>query len=213
MFDKKMYEKIFTVSCTFEELRKFLRDTKKTEWDLHNAFEKYYSLAYILSAIQKYKTKQINDRFLANWACAYNWIISAGLDFQSKTNHKIKEIIAFEISDWLDSLSFFDEDEEVCDIEQYINVFSTLDKIYNSINDWEFEYAPTNEFCDENGDIWLLLINIKEGLFLKLFHEGYGDYSVENQEPWSEDDIDKAIQSLKANGYKEMPYTNYDIDE
>jgi hypothetical protein len=34
---------------------------------------------------------------------------------------------------------------------------------------------------------------------------------VEGQEPWSEDDIDKAIQSLKANGYKEMPYTNYDI--
>ena len=211
MFDKKMYEKIFTVSCTFEELEIFVVDIDKKEFDLDNAFERYYSLNYILLAIQKYKAKQISDKFLAYWACAYNWIISAGLDFQSKTNHKIKEIIAFEISDWLDSLSFFDEDEEVCDIENYINVFSTLDKIYNSINDWEFEYAPTNEFCDENGDIWLLLINIKGGLFLKLFHEGYGDYSVENQEPWSEDDIDKAIQSLKANGYKEMPYTNYDI--
>ena len=213
MFDKEMYEKIFTISCTFEELENFVSDINKKELDLDNAFEKYYSLDCILSAIKKYKAKQVDDRFLACWANAYNWIISAGLDFQSETNHKIKEIIAFEISDWLDSLSFFDEDEEVCDIEQYINVFSTLDKIYNSMNDWEFEYAPTNEFCDENGDIWLLLINIKEGLFLKLFHEGYGDYSVENQEPWSEDDIDKAIQSLKANGYKEMPYTNYDIDE
>jgi len=28
-----------------------------------------------------------------------------------------------------------------------------------------------------------------------------------------EDDIDKAIQSLKANGYKEMPYANYDIED
>ena len=211
MFDKKIYEKIYTVSCTFEELRNFLSGIDKKELDLDNAFQKYYSLDCILSAIQKYKAKQITDKFLRNWAYAYNWIISAGLKFQSKTNHKIKEIIAFEISDWLDSLSFFDEDEEVCDIEKYINVFSTLDKIYNSINDWEFEYAPTNEFCDENGDIWVLFINIKERLLLKLFHEWRGDYSVENQEPWSEDDIDKAIQSLKANGYKEMPYTNYDI--
>ena len=213
MFDKKIYEKICTVSCTFEELRNFVSGIDKKELDLDNAFQKYYSLGCILSAIQKYKAKQITDKFLRNWANAYNWIVSAGLKFQSKTNHKIKEILTFEISDWLDSLSFFDETEELFDIEKYINVFSTLDKIYNNINDWEFEYATTNEFCDENGDIWVLFIDIKEGLFLKLFHEGYGDYLVEGQEPWREDDIDKAIQSLKANGYKEMPYTNYDIDE
>ena len=213
MFDKQMYEKIFTVSCAFEDLKNFVSAENKIELDLDNAFQKYYSLDRILLAIQKYKAKQVSDKFLAYWACAYNWIISAGLDYQSETNHEIKEILAFEISDWLDSLSFFDETEELFDIENYINVFSTLDKIYNNINDWEFEYAPTNEFCDENGDIWLLLINIKEGLYLKLLHEGYGDYSVENQEPWKEDDIDKAIQSLKANGYKEMPYTNYDIED
>ena len=178
MFDKQMYEKIFTVSCTFEELENFVRGMDKKEWDLHNAFQKYYSLGCILSAIQKYKAKQISDKFLAYWSNAYNWIISAGLEFQSKTNHKIKEILAFEISDWLDSLSFFDETEEFFDIEEYINVFSTLDKIYNGINHWEFEYAPTNEFCEENGDIWVLFINIKEGLFLKLLHECCGDYSV-----------------------------------
>ena len=35
--------------------------------------------------------------------------------------------------------------------------------------------------------------------------QGYGgkmiDFTIENQEPWTEDDISKAIQSLKANGY------------
>ena len=211
MFDKNMYKKIHTVSCTLEELKNFVSGIDKKELDLNNAFQKYYSLECILSAIKKYKAKQISDKYLAYWACAYNWIVSAGFCFQSEINHKIQEVLIFEISDWLDSLSFFDETEEVCDIEKYISVFSTLDKIYKNINDWEFEYAPTNEFCDESGDIWLLLINLKEGLFLKLFHDGYGDYSIENQEPWSEDDINKAIQSLKANGYKEMPYTNYDI--
>ena len=213
MFDKQMYEKICAVTCTVEELDGFVCGINEKEFDLDNAFEKYYSLNVILHAIQRYKNKEITDRFLAHWACAYNWIISAGLDFQSATNHQIKEVLAFEISDWLDSLSFFDETEELFDIENYINVFSTLDKIYNNINDWEFEYAPTNEFCEENGDIWVLFINIEEGLFLKLLHEWRGDYSVENQEPWKEDDIDKAIQSLKVNGYKEMPYANYDIDE
>ena len=115
MFDKTMYEKIFTVTCTLEELENFVSCKTKKEFDLDNAFQKYYSLERIFSAIEKYKAKEISDHYLANWASAYNWIISAGLDFQSKTNHKIKEIIAFEISDWLDSLSFFDEDEEVCD--------------------------------------------------------------------------------------------------
>ena len=214
MFDKEIYEKIFTVSCTFEELENFVIGIDKKEFDLDNAFQKYYSLVCILSAIQKYKTKQISDTFLAYWANAYNWIIMSGFKVsyhEEKNNRIIKEIIIDEICEWLDSLSFFDEEEEMFDIENYINAFSTLDKIYNNINDWEFEYAPTNEFCDENGDIWLLFINTKESLFLKLLHEDRGDYSVENQEPWSEDDIDKAIQSLKANGYKKMPYRNYDI--
>lgn len=144
MFDKKICEKICTVSCTFEELENFVIGIDKKEFDLNNAFQKYYSLDCILFAIKKYKAKQITDKFLREWACAYNWIVSAGFCFQSETNHKIQEVLIFEISDWLDSLSFFDETEKVCDIEKYINVFSTLDKIYKNINDWEFEYAPTN---------------------------------------------------------------------
>ena len=213
MFDEKMFEKICTVTCTFEELKDFAGGMDKKEFDLDNAFEKYYSLNIILYAIQQYKDKKITDRFLAHWACAYNWIIIAGFDFEIETNHKKREIIAFEISDWLDSLSFFDETEELFDIEKYINVFSSLDKIYRDLSDWEVEYAPTNDFCDENGDVWLLFVNRKTGEFLKILHEGYGDYLVEGQESWTEDDIDKAIQSLKENGYQELPYTNYDIDE
>jgi hypothetical protein len=108
----------------------------------------------------------------------------------------------------LDSLSFFDENEEWFNVNEYIEAFSSLDEIYKNLQEWELEYAPTNEFCDEPGDMWLLFINITKSKYLKIFYGGYGEFTIENQEPWTEDDIDKAIQSLKANGYQEMPYGN-----
>ena len=212
MFDKELFNKICAGMCTFEELESFVTKIDKKEFDLENAFEKYYSIERILFVIDKYKSKQINDKFLAYWANAYNWIIMSGFKvsyYKEKENRSMKEIVVAEISDWLDSLSFFDDDEEFFDVNDYIKAFSTLDAIYKTTNEWKVEYAPTNEFCEENGDAWILFINAQKGRYLKIFYGGYGNYTIENQEPWTENDIDKAIQSLKANGYQEMPYGDF----
>ena len=130
--------------------------------------------------------------------------------YREKDNRSIKEIVVDEISDWLDSLSFFNESEEWFDINDYVEVFSTLNEIFKNLHIWKLEYAPTNKFCEENGDVWILFINTQKGTYLKICYEGYGDYTIEKQAPWLEDNIDKAIQSLKANGYQEMPYGKWE---
>lgn len=209
MFDKKIYEKICTVSCTFEELENFVSGIDKKEFDLDNAFQKYYSLDCILSAIKKYKAKQINDKFLRYWANAYDWIIMSGFKtscYKEKGNRSIKEIVVDEITEWLDSLSFFDCDEEWYDLDKYVECFVALDEIYQNVCDWDVAYTPTNEFCEENGDAWVLFINRKRKVYLKICYGSGGEYTIEGQEPWTQKDMDKAIQSLKENGYNEMPY-------
>ncbi len=55
MYDKDLYNKILSVSCSFEELENFVIDINKKEFDLDNAFEKYYDVEKILYAIRRYE--------------------------------------------------------------------------------------------------------------------------------------------------------------
>ena len=43
MYNKELYDKIISASCTFEELEAFVTDIDKKEFDVDNAFEKYYN--------------------------------------------------------------------------------------------------------------------------------------------------------------------------
>ena len=55
MYDKDLYNKIINASCSFEELEKFVIKIDKKEFDLDNAFEKYYDVERILYAIRRYE--------------------------------------------------------------------------------------------------------------------------------------------------------------
>ena len=56
MYDKDLYNKIINASCSFEELEKFVIKIDKKEFDLDNAFEKYYDVERILYAISSIYT-------------------------------------------------------------------------------------------------------------------------------------------------------------
>lgn len=58
MYDKDLYNKIINASCSFEELEKFVIKIDKKEFDLDNAFEKYYDVERILYAIRRYENKK-----------------------------------------------------------------------------------------------------------------------------------------------------------
>ena len=214
MYDKDLYNKIINASCSFEELEKFVIKIDKKEFDLDNAFEKYYDVERILYAIRRYENKEINDRYLAYWMNAYDWIIMAGF----KTEPKNKEItfqdwVEWEISDLLDSLAFFDDSDDWYNLDDYKNSFIALDKVYKNINNWKCVFAHTDEWGDNDDDVVLLVVNDKTKEFVKM----YGELDYLNEKVKIDkvelDELEKEIELLKKQGFEELKYGTFDETE
>ena len=129
MYNKDLFKKIVSVTCSGEELEKFNTNINKKQFDLHSAFEKYYSLQSVLRAINRYENGEVTDKYLANWMNAYNWIIMAGFKGESD-NFDLKEWVKLEISDWLDSFSFYDSVSYLEDINEFKQSLTLLNGIY-----------------------------------------------------------------------------------
>ncbi|MDY5264611.1 MAG: hypothetical protein SPH07_06205 [Eubacteriales bacterium] len=210
MYDKDLYNKILSVSCSFEELENFVIDINKKEFDLDNAFEKYYDVEKILYAIRRYERGEVEDKYLAYWMNAYNWIIMAGFKLKKEeTEITFQEFLEDLITDWLDSLSFFDDSDDWYNLDDYKNTYIALDKVYKNINDWEHIFAHTDEFGDNDDDVVVLAYNNKTKEFVKLYHElDYLNYKV-NIERVELDRLKKEIRQLKKRGFEEMKYGTF----
>ena len=198
MYDKELFGKIISASCTFEELEAFVINIDKKEFDIDNAFEKYYDAERILYVIRRYEKKEISDKYLAHWMNAYNWIIMAGFRTQQENKEIVfKDWLVWEISDWLDSLSFFDDSEDYITLENYRDFFLITDKIYKSIDEWECVFAHTDEFGDNEDDVVLLAVNNKTKEFVKIY--GNLDYLNEKAkiEKIEADELKKETEQLK----------------
>ena len=214
MHNKELYGKIINVSCSFEELESFVSDISKKEFDIDNSFEKYYDLERILFAISRYEKKEINDKYLAYWMCAYNWIIMAGFRAGNENvGITFQEWVLWEISDWLDSLSFFDDSDDWFNLDDYKNSFRIIDEIYKNLNDWECIFAHTDEWGDNDDDVVLLTINNKAKKFVKIYASL--DYLNEKVDfpRIEEDELGKKIKQLKKVGYRELRYGLFDEKE
>ena len=211
MYNKELYKKIVCANCSFEELEAFVVDIDKKEFDIDNAFEKYYDLEKILFAISRYENNEINDKYLAYWMTAYNWIIMGGFKIDEKDNLiTFKEWLEWEICDWLDSLSFFDDSEEWYNLDDYKNSLKVLDMIYRNSNDWDKVFAHTDEFGDNEDDVVALISNAKTKEFVKIYGElDYRNLEVKfaQVEP---NELEKEIDRLNGNGYRELRYGLFD---
>lgn len=214
MYDKELYNKIFNVSCTFHELKGFVTNIDKKEFDVENAFEKYYDLQKILYAIKRYKNKEIDDKYLSDWMNAYNWIIMAGFRAARKKQEiTFQDWFTWEISDWLDSLSFFDDSDDWYNLDDYENSFKTMDKIYRTINEWSRVFAHTDEWGDNEDDVVFLVQNEKTKEFVTMF--GTLDYlnkkvDIDRIEL---DELEKRVKQLREEGYQELKYGTFDETE
>ena len=199
MFDKNLFEKICKVTCTLDELKAFNHKINKKEFDLENPFAKYYNLNSILHCINLRIKGFVTDKFLAYWANAFNWIIMGG--FETKYNDdteksiSLETLLIWEISDWLDSLSFFDGDTEFLNLDDYKNTFTSLNSIYKNPDKWTIYYAFTNEEYDNVepvNSIVVLLINEKKNLYAQIYSDGcdFKDYPLEKAH--LVDDIEKS---------------------
>jgi hypothetical protein len=171
MFNKELFKKICDVTCNYEELEAFEIKLSEQEFDLDNSFEKYYSLNSIMAVVDKYRRKEINSKYLSSWANAYNWIIMA-------SNHNcvdndqpltFKEFLIWKISEWLDSLSFYDCVERATKLDSYINAFKKLDVVYGTIGDWDVVMAYRNK--DDDDYAVMLAQNDKTQQFIRIYGE------------------------------------------
>ena len=212
MITKELIEKVVCAECLKEEMSQVLnclQNRKNYEGleFLKNSFEKYYNLARIINAIRKYENKEIDDRYLAKWMCVYNWIIMA----DEWANVPIEEItfktwVVWEISGWLDSLSFFDDSDDFYNLEDYKKTFEVMDKIYNNLEDWKRVFAHTDEWGDNDDDVAVLVSNDKTKEFVRIGSQL--DY-LNNKVAFERvelDELKRRVNALKKLGYKELEY-------
>ena len=223
MFDKAIIDKISSAECSHSELRDFCKDLEDKELDTVSSFEKYYSIDSILKCIELYKTGKISDRHLADWANAYNWIIMAEYhtDDEDDKTVSIATLLRWEISDWLDSLSFYDKDymEGSSYIEVYIKTFKAFDALYKNRECLTAFYAYANEYdCDASypfEDVYVLLISEEARELVKIYSNGcnYQEYRLDATLCDDPSELHLKADELKKNGYTEIDYGFSDFDE
>jgi|GEM_PF-2572559 len=158
--NQNLYQKVCDVTCSDKELTELSATLSSTEFDLNHPFEKYYSLATITKAINKYLSGEITDTYLSQWMNAYNWLISANTQTEpNDEKYTLQEYLQFEISNTLDTLSFFTESEFedtnkttpdfLKNPKAYLNnclaAFKYYDMIYQNLSNFEIYYQIITE--------------------------------------------------------------------
>jgi hypothetical protein len=204
MFDQELFEKITSCQCSEEELEAFCIDIDQKEFDTENAFTKYYRFDYILHCITLYQNKKISQTYLARWAYAYNWIIMGGFEGGDINNPlSVKKLLIWNISDWLDSLIFFDKKYDI--IDYYIQNFKKLDYLYQTESQWRMIYKIEDPCAT---DYTFLLINDSTKQYHKIFMDDM-DVAVPSRLPLqlpacTENFFVQTEQDCEQKGYIEL---------
>lgn len=212
MFDRILFEKICNVTCTWDELKRFNSKIDEKDFDIDDCFKKYYSINSILKCIELYNDKRISDKYFSYWCNAYNWIIMGG--FKGKANDEnvknvdLETILIWDISDWLDSLSFFDEEYDDFDLGAYVDNLRVLDSIYNSPEQWDAFYSFGTDTYDSYAsinDIIVLLINKIKNVYYTFVSDGcdFKDYILD-EKLIKVANVEDLINDLKIKGYKNL---------
>ncbi len=235
MFNKELFDKICSVTVSEEELFDFAEHLSEAEFDLEAPFKKYYSLSSIEKCIDLYKSGRVDDKYMSYWACAYNWIIMGGAggdggEAAAKPGC-LKKIIRDDISNWLDSLSFYEkETHESVDYfgpdapraaDVYLETFRVLNSIYTAPTDWCAFYILLDDDDSEKAN--LLLVSKRERKFLTLYSNRRFDFQkhVEKDNLCDEYEFWDRVSFLKQISFEEIKIgfspreeeSDLDIDE
>ena len=165
----------------------------------------------IIKAIEKYQADEISDRQLAHWMCISDWIINGG--FKEKRNGAvtIKEILIWQITDLIDSLSFFDIERDkgynkggFYDLEEYKEIFKTFDLLYNTANEWEFVFSHTDELGDNEDDVVFIAKNEDKKIYVKFYTDFDLPYNEAELKKIEQKESEKLISRLQNDGYIEI---------
>jgi len=207
MFDKNFYQQVFDVTVDKKVLSQFCHEMHtKREFDADNAFEKYYDVQIIEKAIEKYQSGEVNADYLATWANVYNWILCGGF---LKDDGFDKEIyfVQNQISECLDSLSFFEDDEEYdfYNLDVYRQEFLFWDRVYKNFDGYRICMTHgEGSICDVD-EIFLLFINDMDKSFVQ-YDTGCGcdEVDFDQSQYIGQDTFECAMQQLLNDGYKQI---------
>ncbi len=196
-------QKVLNLTCTEEELH----SVNQTEfnYDKNELFRTHYDLNLILKVINLKINNKISDRFIGNWSCIYNWIICGGFseDVREKEFNLIEMVCIEEISNTLDSLSFYDHDENSFGLDRYKTLFECYDYIYHNSKKFKLFYVEGKI----NDDSLLLLINDTDLEYSILYFE---DLINNENLRISFEELSDIVKKLK--GYKKLsPYRPRDF--
>ena len=215
MLNKELLTKVFDVSCSLEELREVVSMGNSHELAIDDAFDGLYSLERILKAIKRYEDKEVDDKYLACWANAYDWICLAGFKYKDFSNVSIEEVLIYKITNLLDSLSFFDDEEGYYDLDMYKTEFTTLDYLYKSRAEWRFCYAEDYSFSDEPGIVRILFWREETKEYAVVYYDGDDTYTIEGRPLCEKRQLKEQIEAFDKDGYRRLPmgWTSDDEDE
>lgn len=203
MYDKELLESVANATCDYAALRKNYPRADMIEYDEDHSFEKYYHLESIIASIEKYQKGEITDDELAHWACVYDYVLNGRFVENDEDDIPIELfILRYEVSDWLDSLSFFEECEDsakhedgVFDLEERKEGFRVLDRIMRTHREWVFYYDDLYDDYQE-----LLLVNESRRAYVRMVSDFFdGDaHGLEKS-----DSLREMREKLRAEGYEE----------
>ena len=119
-----------------------------------------------------------------------------------KRNHLWLE---WEISDFLDSLSFFDASYSWYDADDYEKGFKRIDAIYKNSDDWNCFFSPV-AVTHGYDDVDMLLVNRKTKKFIKTCSESDCVDGKGDMKKLKSDEMKKEIAKLKAAGYRKLKW-------
>lgn len=196
MYNKELIERICANKCYKKELEDFCCGLEENEYDTKNSFEKYYSLESILNVLNLHRKGKISGRYFTSWMTAYLWIIRAecrkkGFYRQFKSSMPMKEIVKEHIIDYIEGCTWheceYHPEDELESIDNDIKVFTELDELYHTIDEWEAFYAPDKEQTDEDyeeewdyGEYRIIFVNHGKKKFIRILSGfDYRDYPPE----------------------------------
>lgn len=187
MYNKELIERICANKCYKKELEDFCCGLEENKYDTKNSFEKYYSLESILNVLNLHRKGKISNRYFTSWMIAYLWIIQAecrkkGFYRQFKSSMPTKEIVKEHIINYIEGCTWheceYHPEDELDSIDNDIKVFTELDELYHTIDEWEAFYAPDKEQTDEDyeekwdyGEYWIIFVNHDKKKFVRTLSE------------------------------------------
>ena len=170
-------------------------------FDYDNPFDKYFNLDYLIDAIDSNLKDELSNRELANWAYLFMNIISTN-DYDKLLKEDLKKYVIINmIVDYLDGLSFYDE-ESFHYLQYIIRQIKTLDYIYKNKEQWKM-YADFSDDTNGNEITTILFVNDNQKMyFLESGMNLFCDASeISNDMHMEFEEIEKYVQKMNKQNY------------